>query len=140
MSIRNLLLAGALALGVAACSNSDMSNSSGMSDMSMAPAKAGNSAMGPVLVDTRGMTLYTFERDTIPGKSVCNGPCAQNWPPLMASANARPSGDWTVINRDDGSKQWAYKGRPLYGWVRDQKPGDTTGDGFMNGAWRAAKP
>src|SRR3546814_10062240 len=80
------------------------------------------------------MTLYTFDKDTMPGKSVCNGPFAQNWPPLPVSAGAEASGDWSVVSRDDGSKQWAYKGKPLYTWVKDQKQGDTTGNGFLNNA------
>ena len=128
MTIRNLMLAGVLTLGLAACAGA------------MVPAKTGSTALGPVLVDAKGMTLYTFDRDATPGKSACNGPCAQNWPPLMAAADAKASGDWSVITRDDGSKQWAYKGKPLYAWVKDTKPGDTTGDGFLNGAWHVAKP
>ncbi|HEX6959145.1 MAG TPA: hypothetical protein VF194_14275 [Ferrovibrio sp.] len=106
----------------------------------MGPAKTGQTALGPVLTDAKGMTLYIFDKDTMPGKSVCNGKCAENWPPLKADAAAKAMGNWTVIARDDGSKQWAYKGKPLYGWVKDQKPGDTTGDGFLNGAWHVAKP
>jgi predicted lipoprotein with Yx(FWY)xxD motif len=51
-----------------------------------------------------------------------------------------PMGDYSVITRDDGSKQWAYKGRPLYAWKNDTKPGDITGDGFLNGAWHIAQP
>jgi predicted lipoprotein with Yx(FWY)xxD motif len=51
-----------------------------------------------------------------------------NWPPFMASADASASGDWSIVTRADGSKQWAYKGWPLYYWVKDQKPGDKTGD------------
>jgi predicted lipoprotein with Yx(FWY)xxD motif len=43
-----------------------------------------------------------------------------------------------VIVRDDGSRQWAYKGKPLYLWVKDHKPGDTTGDGFR-GVWHVAR-
>ena len=93
-----------------------------------------------VLVNAGGMTLYTFDKDTAgSGKSTCNGPCAANWPPLMATADAKASGDWSVITRDDGSKQWAYKGKPVYLWIKDQKPGDRTGDGFNN-AWRLARP
>jgi predicted lipoprotein with Yx(FWY)xxD motif len=102
------------------------------------PAKVGDTAMGKVLTDGKGMTLYTFDRDAA-GKSNCNGPCAQNWPPLTASADAKASGDWTVVTRDDGSKMWAYKSKPVYTWVRDTKAGDTTGEGFNN-VWRVARP
>jgi predicted lipoprotein with Yx(FWY)xxD motif len=90
-----------------------------------------------VLVDGKGMTLYTFDKDA-GGKSMCNGPCATNWPPLMAGADAKAMGDWTVVTRDDGSKQWAYKGKPLYTWVKDTKPGDKTGDN-VNNVWHVVK-
>ena len=102
------------------------------------PAPA--TAMDGVLVGANQMTLYTFDRDTVGnGKSVCNGPCANNWPPLMVSGDARAMGDWSIVTRDDGARQWAYKGAPLYYWVKDSKPGDMTGDGF-NQVWRVAKP
>ncbi|MFO1311292.1 MAG: hypothetical protein U1F41_04415 [Burkholderiales bacterium] len=100
-----------------------------------APAKKGPAGYW---VDAKGMTLYTFDKDS-GGKSACNGPCAANWPPLAAGADAKASGDWSIVTRDDGSKQWAYKGKPLYTWSKDMKPGDATGDGFLNGAWHAAK-
>ena len=103
-----------------------------------APAKVADTSKGKALVDAKGMTLYTFDRDTA-GKSACNGQCAQNWPPLMAAANASASGDWSVVTRDDGSKQWAYKGKPLYLWVKDTKPGEVTGDG-VNNVWHVAMP
>ena len=105
----------------------------------MAPTKTGTSAKGPVLTNDKGMTLYTFDKDSS-GKSACNGPCASNWPPLMASADAKPADGYTVITRESGGKQWAYKGKPLYTWKNDKKPGDITGDGFLNGAWHIAKP
>ena len=93
-----------------------------------------------VLTGPSGMTLYTFDRDAAgSGKSVCNGTCATNWPPLMAAASDQPSGDYTIITRDDGSKQWAHKGKPLYFWAKDAKPGDKTGDGF-NKVWSVARP
>lgn len=120
-------LTGALAL--TACTSM---GGMGMSDM---PAKK---AADGTLTNASGMTLYTFDKDSA-GKSVCNGPCATNWPPLMATGNASPSGDWTIVTRDDGAKQWAYKGKPLYTWAKDQKPGDKTGDGFANNAWHTAK-
>lgn len=103
-----------------------------------APAMFGDSAMGKVLVDHQGMTLYTFDKDSA-GKSACNGDCAAAWPPLKAEAGAMGSGDWSVITRDDGSMQWAYKGKPLYLWVKDTKPGDTTGDKFKN-VWHVVQP
>jgi predicted lipoprotein with Yx(FWY)xxD motif len=113
----------------------------GLSGVALAadPTMTGDSAKGKVLTDAKGMTLYTFAKDA-DGKSACNGPCATNWPPLKAGTDAKAMGDWSVITRDDGSKQWAYKGKPLYAWVKDTKPGDITGDGFLNGAWSLAKP
>ncbi|GLR82245.1 hypothetical protein HUE56_26650 (plasmid) [Azospirillum oryzae] len=102
------------------------------------PAMMGKTAMGPVLTDAKGMTLYVFDKDSA-GKSACNGPCATNWPPLMAPASAKPMGKYTVVTRDDGSHQWAYNGKPLYTWAKDMKPGDATGDG-VNNVWHVAKP
>lgn len=93
-----------------------------------------------IMTNAAGMTLYTFDKDVAgAGKSVCNGPCATNWPPLLAGASDESGGDWTVVTRDDGSKQWAFLGKPLYLWNKDQKPGDMTGDGFNN-AWRVVRP
>ncbi|PAY04100.1 hypothetical protein CK489_33020 [Bradyrhizobium sp. UFLA03-84] len=103
------------------------------------PTKTGTTAKGSVLTDTKGMTLYTFDKDT-DGKSACNGPCATNWPVLKADAGDKAEGGYTIISRDDGSKQWAYKGKPLYTFAKDQKAGDITGDGFLNGAWHLAQP
>ena len=104
------------------------------------PASPAPMAKDGMFVTAKGMTLYTFDKDATPGKSVCNGPCATNWPPLIVADNAKAAGDWTVVVRDDGQKQWAFKGKPVYTWVKDTKPGDTTGDGFLNGAWHIAKP
>jgi predicted lipoprotein with Yx(FWY)xxD motif len=117
----SLCAAGLLAVSVAASAQ-------------MMPASA---AADGTLTDAKGMTLYTFDKDA-GGKSACNGPCATNWPPLAAGADAKVSGDWTTITRDDGTRQWAYKGKPLYTWSKDAKPGDKTGDGF-NSVWHTAK-
>ncbi len=93
-----------------------------------------------VLTGKGGMTLYTFDRDMAgSGKSACNGACATNWPPLYVAYGEMPSGDYSVVTRDDGRKQWAFKGKPLYYWAKDQKPGDKTGDG-VNSIWHTAKP
>ena len=95
------------------------------------PAKMGDTSKGKAWMDAKGMTLYTFDKDTA-GKSNCNGQCAAAWPPLPVTADAKATGDWTIVIRDDGSKQWAYEGKPLYFWIKDTKPGDATGDG-VNG-------
>jgi predicted lipoprotein with Yx(FWY)xxD motif len=110
----------------------------GCSSMGSAGAPPTKFADG-VLTNSAGMSLYTFDKDAAgSGKSACNGPCATNWPPLLAAADAKASGDYTIITRDDGAKQWAYKGKPLYLWSKDVKPGDRAGDGFNN-AWRLVR-
>lgn len=92
------------------------------------PAKMGETTKGKVWIDAKGMTLYTFDKDTA-GKSNCNDKCAAEWPPLAAAGASKASGDWTILDRKDGSKQWAYEGNPVYLWIKDKKPGDITGDG-----------
>ena len=76
-----------------------------------------------------GKPLYTFANDRTPGKSACNGACATAWPPLAAAAGAATDGDWTVVTRDDGGKQWAYKGKPLYTYKGDTSGKAATGVG-----------
>jgi predicted lipoprotein with Yx(FWY)xxD motif len=93
-----------------------------------------------MLTNSDGMTLYVFDKDVAgSGKSACNGECAMKWPPLMATTADKASGDYSLVTRDDGSLQWAYKGKPLYRWVNDHKPGDSTGDG-VKGVWHVVKP
>ena len=101
--------------------------------------KTADTPKGKTFVDAKGMTLYTFDKDA-GGKSMCNGPCAENWPPLAAAADAKPAADMTLVVRDDGKKMWAYKGKPLYTFKKDTAPGDINGDGFLNGAWHLATP
>jgi len=101
--------------------------------------KTADTDKGKVFVDAKGMTLYTFDKDA-GGKSACNGPCADNWPPLFATDSDKPTADMTIVVRDDGKKMWAYKGKPLYTFKKDTAAGQTTGDGFLNGAWHVAKP
>lgn len=87
--------------------------------------------------DAKDMPLYTYAADTTPNKSSCNGGCLAAWPALVATATDKDMGDWTVITRDDGSKQWAYKGKPLYTFVRDTPGQPATG---VSAAWPRAKP
>jgi predicted lipoprotein with Yx(FWY)xxD motif len=104
-----------------------------------APAtKIETTAKGKVLADAKGMTLYVNDRDK-GGKSSCTGRCAGNWPPFRPAGGATASGNWTIITRSDGSKQWALDGKPLYTWSKDKKPGDMTGDGVAK-IWHVARP
>ncbi|AUM67604.1 COG4315 family predicted lipoprotein [Pseudomonas fluorescens] len=92
-----------------------------------------------VLTDHKGMTLYTFDKDQ-GTDSTCYDQCAKNWPPLKVEGAAKPTGDWTVIERkDDAKQQWAYKGKPVYTFAGDKKAGDSNGDN-KGGVWHVAKP
>ncbi|QDM24105.1 hypothetical protein FIU28_25365 [Tardiphaga sp. vice154] len=101
--------------------------------------KTADTAKGKTFVDAKGMTLYTLDKDA-GGKSMCNGPCAESWPALIAADDAKPTADMTIVVRDDGKKMWAYKGKPLYTFKKDMAAGDINGDGFLNGAWHMATP
>ena len=122
---KTLCLAAAAATFTVGCASSMMS--------APAPAMMSSGA----LVGPNGMTLYTFDRDTA-GKSACNGPCAAMWPPLMATAADKPSGAYTLVTRDDGTVQWAYKGKAVYYYKPDAKAGDRTGDNFRD-VWHIIK-
>jgi predicted lipoprotein with Yx(FWY)xxD motif len=125
-SISVFFAAGVLTLGIAAAL------------AQTAPATIADTSKGKALVDSKGMTLYVFDKDTT-GTSNCNDQCATNWPPLMAAAGAKASGQWTVVTRKDGMTQWTYKGMPLYTFHKDAKAGDVTGDG-VNNVWHIAAP
>jgi predicted lipoprotein with Yx(FWY)xxD motif len=84
------------------------------------------------------VTVYTFAKDT-PNQSNCDPYCASIWPPYRPAPGETPRGDFTIIKRADGSPQWAYKGMPLYTYVKDTKTGDKTGDG-VNGVWSVVVP
>jgi predicted lipoprotein with Yx(FWY)xxD motif len=90
-----------------------------------------------VITDAKGMTLYTYDKDTAGQASTCAGKCAAAWPPAYATSGAKPIGDFTLVKSADGKDMWAYYGMPLYGWVKDQKPGDTTGD-MVGNVWHTA--
>lgn len=91
------------------------------------------------LVDSRGMSLYTYDRDrAYTGESQCGEACARDWPPFVAPADARRVGKFGILRRDDGVRQWAYEGKPLYYNARDQAAGDTRGHGLAN-LWRLAR-
>ena len=95
------------------------------------------SGVGQYLADSNGMALYTYGADTV-GKSNCDSSCTYNWP-IYDASNAPSSlpANVTVITRSDGSKQYAYKGMPLYTFTSDSS-GKVTGDGVEN--FHVAKP
>ena len=83
--------------------------------------------MSKIWVDAKGMTLYSFDKDTAI-KSNCIGACAKEWPPLKAEKGSENSGKWTVVARDDRSNMWAYDGHPLYTFLKETKAGEVKGD------------
>lgn len=99
-------------------------------------------ALGPILADSRGFTLYTFDRDT-PGASNCTGRCAETWPPLLVpdgtvvAPDGLP-GELESFSRADGSMQAMFNDQPLYTYSMDAAPGDTNGEG-VGGIWHAAR-
>lgn len=101
------------------------------------PVQQFETELGKVLADKNNMTLYTFDKDEA-GISNCYDGCADNWPPLFADIDAH-EGDYSVVERKDGTKVWAYKDQPLYLWIGDSEPGDVSGDG-VGGVWHVAKP
>lgn len=84
-----------------------------------------------------GRTLYTFDKDTA-GKSNCSGGCAAAWPVFTVDNAALADADFSVIKREDGVQQWAYKGKPLYFFAGDSKAGESKGDG-SGGVWHALR-
>jgi predicted lipoprotein with Yx(FWY)xxD motif len=101
------------------------------------PFKPVKTSVGTVLGDAKGMTIYTYDKDT-KGTSNCYGECAEYWPPVKATATDKPVGDLTIIKRTDGTLQWADGGKPLYTFGSDKNPGDVTGDN-KNNVWHVVK-
>jgi predicted lipoprotein with Yx(FWY)xxD motif len=77
--------------------------------------------------DARGRTLYTHENDA-PGRSNCTGECAEKFRPAVPVPGAQPLGKWTIFAREDGTRQWALDGRPLYTFADDADPGSVFGN------------
>ncbi len=94
-------------------------------------------AAGNVMADTKGMVLYTYDRD-MPAVSTCTGGCLTNWPLFKAAATDTAGGDWTIVTRADNEKVWAYKGKPLYYYVMDTAPRESKGD-QPTGVWHAIR-
>jgi len=95
-------------------------------------------ARGFTYANADGLSLYTYEKDTEKGKSACYDECAKTFPPMLAPKGAKATGDWTIVSRTDGGKQWAFQGKPLYTYVKDDKVGEAKGEG-ADKAFRNAK-
>ena len=96
-----------------------------------------SSADGEILTTPDGRTVYTYDKDSS-GVSSCYNECAEKWPPVTAASDARPVGRMTIIERTDGTRQWAYNGMPLYLYQSDSAAGDVTGDD-VGGVWHVVR-
>ncbi len=160
------LLAALAALVIAGCGGGGSSTSSESSETTAAESGGGDATkpvtaapnaekgtvfvslgnagdVGMVLVDSKGMTLYEFEKDQ-GTQSSCYGACAEAWPPLLTSGEPQPSNgtDAALLGttkRKDGTTQVTYNGHPLYGFVEDKKPGEANGNDVtaFGGEWYA---
>lgn len=122
-------LAGLVALALFAATAAIASPSAGGTVV-----KLGSTKLGRILVDSRGITLYDFPPDKH-GTSVCYGACAALWPPLLTTGKpvAGPGVKASLIGttrRKDGKLEVTYGGHPLYLFVSDHSPGQTTGQGL----------
>lgn len=129
-----LLSALILSLGLSSCSY--------MAGAQTSLAVHQDAKLGPILTDDKGMTLYLYTKDT-PNVTNCYDQCAVAWPPLTATKLPKlpkgTPGTLTLVPRKDGSQQVAYNGWPLYYWVKDTKPGETTGQN-VGKVWYVLNP
>jgi predicted lipoprotein with Yx(FWY)xxD motif len=144
-------------LAIAGCGGSGGSSSTGPANASAtgpAPSGGGGSAtvdvvdnpqLGKILVDSKGMTLYTFQKD-VGTKSMCPGACAKIWPPLISghptAGSGVSAGMLGTTKRSDGTTEVTYAGHPLYTYVTDTSPGQVTGNGVntFGAIWNAVQP
>ena len=136
---RNTLLTGAgvvaavVVIAIAALSSASATSST-------ATVKRGHALGKTVLVNRAGRTLYSLSAETN-GRFICTSGCVSTWHPLLVRRGQRPTGTHglSTIRRPTGQIQVTYKGKPLYTFAGDQKPGDAKGEGFKDvGVWHAA--
>lgn len=110
----------------------------------LSPQVAGDGSKGTTRTDKQNFSLYVFDKDKNnadnddANDSDCNGNCAVIWPPLYADKGATASGQFSIINRDDQTQQWAFKNEPLYFFQNDTQAGDTNGDKVKT-VWHIAR-
>ena len=130
-TILSVLLASSI---LVACSSTSTNNAP-PPPQAQVPSPA--TVLNGVLVSPNQMTLYVFDKDA-GGVSDCYGDCAVKWPPYLGNADAKMAKGWTLVDRTDGTKQWAYDGKPVYYFAGDKAKGDAKGDG-MGGKWHVIK-
>lgn len=117
--------------------SSSMGGSSGMRSSGTVALEKIRTAIGPVLADAKGFTLYWYAKDTMM-TSACTGSCATAWPPVTGQPGAAMGvhlvGKFGTIKRASGALQATYKGHPLYTYAGDSAPGQTKGNG-LDGTW-----
>lgn len=92
---------------------------------------------GEVLTTPDGMTVYIYDKEA-KGSASCYGECAEEWPPVLAPADAKAFGDFSLVKRIDGTRQWAYRGKPLHFYHEDGAPGDAKGNNY-EGFWHVVE-
>ena len=100
-------------------------------------SSSSGASVGVVTSSPDGMSLYVFDKDSS-SISNCYDDCAAEWPPMLASRQARPHDGFGIIVRQDGTLQWTLGARPLYYFDDDKQPGDVNGDGYSPD-WHLAK-
>jgi predicted lipoprotein with Yx(FWY)xxD motif len=137
-----------IALSVAACGGGGAATAASPKASSGGSATVGvsNSSLGSILVNSSGRTVYLFKAD-VGTKSACSGACAAAWPPLLATGTPTAGAGLTAsklgtTTRSGGKQQVTYNGHPLYLFIKDQKPGQTTGQGVtaFGAPWFALTP
>jgi predicted lipoprotein with Yx(FWY)xxD motif len=125
-----------LVIVLSACTSAPSASSSATPSIPAVINVSDNASLGPILVDSKGMTLYLFTNDS-PNTTTCYNSCATSWPPVLT--NGAPTAGTGVtasmlgtINRTDGTTQVTYNGWPLYYFISDQVAGDTTGENVQN--------
>jgi predicted lipoprotein with Yx(FWY)xxD motif len=138
------------ALTVGACGGNDDSGNAASGGTKTAPATtvalARAGSLGKILVDSRGRTIYLFDKDART-KSACSGDCAIDWPPVRAAGRPTVGGGLAAsklgtTRRSDGTSQITYNGHPLYRFEGDHSPGDANGQGLnaFGAAWYVVSP
>jgi predicted lipoprotein with Yx(FWY)xxD motif len=134
-----LLAAAVAAAAVVVLATSALSGAAG-STTPGATVKTGQALGKKVLVTRTGRTLYSLSAET-KGRFICTGSCVSLWHPLLAPRSGKPTGAPSLgtVRRPSGQKQVTYRGKPLYSFAQDGKPGDAKGEGFKDvGVWHVA--